>query len=122
MTSQISLPVVSMHNKCYHLQCILISHYLQGSQGLKRFTIEVITSASLESLPRAHTCFNRIDFPNYTQFEQVCPKTIILGHVCIRMIHVIIIDITEGGVLSSFLSGFHPVNIFILHMASILLI
>uniref|UniRef100_A0A0K0DGK7 HECT-type E3 ubiquitin transferase n=1 Tax=Angiostrongylus cantonensis TaxID=6313 RepID=A0A0K0DGK7_ANGCA len=36
---------------------------LRGSNGPKRFTIEKWGEES--SLPRAHTCFNRLDLPSY---------------------------------------------------------
>ena len=43
----------------------------QGSEGPKKFTVEVVASASADSLPKAHTCFNRIDLPVYSSFEEV---------------------------------------------------
>lgn len=36
---------------------------LRGSNGPKKFTIE--KWGSEDSLPRAHTCFNRLDLPSY---------------------------------------------------------
>jgi hypothetical protein len=58
---------------------------LQGSQGPKLFTIEVVPSASPNSLPKAHTCFNRIDLPLYPTFEVVsrpclcCARILLIG-------------------------------------------
>ena len=49
-------------------------HARQGSQGPKRFTIELVRSSPATSLPKAHTCFNRIDFPPYTSYEQLLEK------------------------------------------------
>ena len=43
----------------------------QGAQGPKRFTIELMPGADPEALPKAHTCFNRIDMPRYRTYEQV---------------------------------------------------
>ncbi|KAK6091080.1 NEDD4 E3 ubiquitin-protein ligase, partial [Batrachochytrium dendrobatidis] len=36
---------------------------LQGSDGPRRFTIE--KTGEIESLPKSHTCFNRLDLPPY---------------------------------------------------------
>ena len=36
---------------------------LQGSDGPRRFTIE--KSGSDKALPKSHTCFNRLDLPEY---------------------------------------------------------
>eukprot|EP00730_Choanoeca_flexa_P003128 TRINITY_DN11298_c0_g2_i2.p1 TRINITY_DN11298_c0_g2~~TRINITY_DN11298_c0_g2_i2.p1 ORF type:complete len:1142 (+),score=186.40 TRINITY_DN11298_c0_g2_i2:53-3478(+) len=47
---------------------------LRGSQGPKLFTIEIVPSASPDSLPKAHTCFNRIDLPKYPDFETMQGK------------------------------------------------
>lgn len=40
---------------------------LQGSDGPRKFTIEVIRERNM--LPRSHTCFNRIDLPLYDDYE-----------------------------------------------------
>ncbi|KAK7685350.1 hypothetical protein QCA50_011714 [Cerrena zonata] len=40
---------------------------LQGSDGPRRFTIE--RSGDTKSLPKSHTCFNRIDLPPYEDYE-----------------------------------------------------
>lgn len=40
---------------------------LQGSDGPRRFTVEKLTQS--EQLPKAHTCFNRIDLPQYASYE-----------------------------------------------------
>ncbi|KAK6106270.1 HECT-domain (ubiquitin-transferase) family protein [Brugia pahangi] len=42
---------------------------LYGSNGPQKFTIERWGSADM--LPRAHTCFNRIDLPPYTSFHEM---------------------------------------------------
>jgi len=47
---------------------------LHGSNGPKKFTIEKIGSP--ESLPRAHTCFNRIDLPDYRSYEELKTKVL----------------------------------------------
>lgn len=39
---------------------------LQGSDGPRRFTIE--KSGDANSLPKSHTCFNRIDLPPYKDY------------------------------------------------------
>lgn len=45
---------------------------LYGSNGLQKFTIERWGSADM--LPRAHTCFNRLDLPPYTTFRELKSK------------------------------------------------
>ncbi|CAP38890.2 Protein CBG22256 [Caenorhabditis briggsae] len=45
---------------------------LYGSNGLQKFTIERWGSADM--LPRAHTCFNRLDLPPYTTFKELKSK------------------------------------------------
>ncbi|KAL7754326.1 hypothetical protein RI367_000307 [Sorochytrium milnesiophthora] len=45
---------------------------LQGSDGPRRFTIE--KSGEDNSLPKAHTCFNRIDLPPYKSYETLVSK------------------------------------------------
>ncbi|KJE97944.1 E3 ubiquitin-protein ligase pub1, variant [Capsaspora owczarzaki ATCC 30864] len=46
---------------------------LQGSNGPKPFMIERV-QLSDKSLPKSHTCFNRIDLPNYTAYQQLHDK------------------------------------------------
>lgn len=41
---------------------------LQGSDGPRKFTIEKVPG-NLNSLPKSHTCFNRIDLPPYPSLE-----------------------------------------------------
>ena len=44
----------------------------QGSLGPKKFTIEYVSGNEPDSLPKAHTCFNRIDlspYPTYAALE-----------------------------------------------------
>ncbi|KAI9230662.1 MAG: hypothetical protein DHS80DRAFT_26514 [Piptocephalis tieghemiana] len=45
---------------------------LQGSDGPRRFTIE--RSGELTQLPKAHTCFNRIDLPPYKSYDVLVNK------------------------------------------------
>lgn len=45
---------------------------LYGSNGPKKFTIE--KWGTPDNFPRAHTCFNRIDLPPYTSYEQLKEK------------------------------------------------
>ncbi|KAG0164721.1 NEDD4 E3 ubiquitin-protein ligase [Apophysomyces sp. BC1034] len=45
---------------------------LQGSDGPRRFTIE--KSGEVTQLPKAHTCFNRIDMPPYKSYEALVAK------------------------------------------------
>ncbi|RCI08144.1 hypothetical protein L249_6336 [Ophiocordyceps polyrhachis-furcata BCC 54312] len=45
---------------------------LQGSDGPRRFTIE--KAGELTNLPKAHTCFNRIDLPPYKNMETLQQK------------------------------------------------
>lgn len=49
---------------------------LQGSTGAagpRLFTIHLI-DADVNNLPKAHTCFNRIDIPPYTSYEKLLEK------------------------------------------------
>ncbi|GAW19742.1 hypothetical protein ANO14919_092310 [Xylariales sp. No.14919] len=45
---------------------------LQGSDGPRRFTIE--KAGDIGNLPKAHTCFNRLDLPPYKSLEQLQQK------------------------------------------------
>ncbi|KAK4697159.1 hypothetical protein P7C71_g864, partial [Lecanoromycetidae sp. Uapishka_2] len=45
---------------------------LQGSDGPRRFTIE--KSGSDKALPKSHTCFNRLDLPDYKNYEDLSGK------------------------------------------------
>ncbi|ORY65091.1 E3 ubiquitin-protein ligase hula [Pseudomassariella vexata] len=45
---------------------------LQGSDGPRRFTIE--KAGELGNLPKAHTCFNRLDLPPYKTLEALQQK------------------------------------------------
>ncbi|MCJ1298127.1 hypothetical protein MMC08_000916 [Hypocenomyce scalaris] len=45
---------------------------LQGSDGPRRFTIE--KSGSDKALPKSHTCFNRLDLPEYKSYEALSVK------------------------------------------------
>uniref|UniRef100_A0A8C9XQ68 HECT-type E3 ubiquitin transferase n=1 Tax=Sander lucioperca TaxID=283035 RepID=A0A8C9XQ68_SANLU len=46
---------------------------LQGSAGPRLFTIHLI-DANTDNLPKAHTCFNRIDIPPYESYEKLYEK------------------------------------------------
>ncbi|KER23350.1 hypothetical protein T265_08760 [Opisthorchis viverrini] len=48
---------------------------LWGSSGPQKFTIECW--GTTEQLPRAHTCFNRLDLPPYSSFRELRCKLII---------------------------------------------
>ncbi|CAM1501062.1 Fc.00g102240.m01.CDS01 [Cosmosporella sp. VM-42] len=45
---------------------------LQGSDGPRRFTIE--KAGEITNLPKAHTCFNRLDLPPYKNLEMLQGK------------------------------------------------
>ncbi|XP_032906571.1 E3 ubiquitin-protein ligase HECW1 isoform X3 [Amblyraja radiata] len=45
---------------------------LRGSNGLRRFCIE--KWGKVTSLPRAHTCFNRLDLPPYSSYSMLYEK------------------------------------------------
>ncbi|KAH6613770.1 hypothetical protein B0J18DRAFT_64301 [Chaetomium sp. MPI-SDFR-AT-0129] len=45
---------------------------LQGSDGPRRFTIE--KAGEVSNLPKAHTCFNRLDLPPYKNLESLQHK------------------------------------------------
>jgi E3 ubiquitin-protein ligase NEDD4 len=45
---------------------------LQGSDGPRRFTIE--KAGEMNNLPKAHTCFNRLDLPPYKNLEMLQQK------------------------------------------------
>ncbi|KAI1054038.1 hypothetical protein LB507_007275 [Fusarium sp. FIESC RH6] len=45
---------------------------LQGSDGPRRFTIE--KAGEITNLPKAHTCFNRLDLPPYKSLEMLQQK------------------------------------------------
>ncbi|AEO59261.1 hypothetical protein MYCTH_2307409 [Thermothelomyces thermophilus ATCC 42464] len=45
---------------------------LQGSDGPRRFTIE--KAGDITNLPKAHTCFNRLDLPPYETLEMLQQK------------------------------------------------
>ncbi|KAI7860984.1 E3 ubiquitin-protein ligase RSP5 [Circinella umbellata] len=45
---------------------------LQGSDGPRRFTIE--KAGEVSQLPKAHTCFNRIDMPPYKSYDALVAK------------------------------------------------
>jgi len=48
---------------------------LRGSNGPRKFCIEKWGKPS--SLPRAHTCFNRLDLPPYNSFETLHEKLLL---------------------------------------------
>lgn len=45
---------------------------LHGSDGPRRFTIE--KTGEVDRLPKAHTCFNRLDLPPYKTYEAMNGK------------------------------------------------
>ncbi|EMR09144.1 hypothetical protein PNEG_02487 [Pneumocystis murina B123] len=45
---------------------------LQGSDGPRRFTIE--KAGEITQLPKSHTCFNRVDLPQYPTYEMLVQK------------------------------------------------
>ena len=45
---------------------------LQGSDGPRRFCLERIEGPDM--LPKSHTCFNRIDLPNYPNYDTLVAK------------------------------------------------
>lgn len=47
---------------------------LRGSNGPRKFCIE--KWGRITSLPRAHTCFNRLDLPSYTSFDMLFEKLV----------------------------------------------
>ncbi|XP_033762658.1 E3 ubiquitin-protein ligase HECW2-like [Pecten maximus] len=47
---------------------------LRGSNGPRKFCIE--KWGRISSLPRAHTCFNRLDLPSYTSFDMLFEKLV----------------------------------------------
>jgi len=47
---------------------------LRGSTGPKKFTIDCWGTEQM--LPRAHTCFNRLDLPPYKNFDTLLEKLI----------------------------------------------
>ncbi|XP_013929994.1 PREDICTED: E3 ubiquitin-protein ligase SMURF1 [Thamnophis sirtalis] len=48
---------------------------LQGAAGPRLFTIHLI-DANTDNLPKAHTCFNRIDIPPYESYEKLYEKLV----------------------------------------------
>ncbi|KAI6235694.1 E3 ubiquitin-protein ligase [Aphelenchoides besseyi] len=53
---------------------------LRGSDGLKKFTIEKWGTSDSSLLPRAHTCFNKLDLPQYESLEQLKHKLLYAIH------------------------------------------
>ncbi|XP_032589924.1 E3 ubiquitin-protein ligase Smurf1 [Drosophila grimshawi] len=50
---------------------------LQGSTGAvgpRLFTIHLTVDVPTQNLPKAHTCFNRIDLPPYENYQLLCDK------------------------------------------------
>lgn len=48
---------------------------LQGSNGYQKFTIQ--SWGDYKQLPRAHTCFNRLDLPMYRSYEELREKLLL---------------------------------------------
>lgn len=47
---------------------------LQGSDGPRKFCVQKIVDSDPGSLPKSHTCFNRIDIPPYDKYETLVAK------------------------------------------------
>ena len=45
---------------------------LQGSDCPRRFTIE--KAGEVQQLPKSHTCFNRVDLPQYVDYDSMKQK------------------------------------------------
>lgn len=54
-----------------------------GSVGARLFTIHLTVDVSIQNLPKAHTCFNRIDIPPYDSYQLLYDKlTIAVEETC----------------------------------------
>ena len=51
-----------------------LTQELHGSNGPKKFTIEKLGNP--DRLPRAHTCFNRLDLPQYPSYTVLRDKLV----------------------------------------------
>lgn len=61
-----------------NLFMLLLLHFVAvvlGSNGRQLFCIE--RTGTEAWLPRSHTCFNRLDLPPYTSFEQLREKLLL---------------------------------------------
>lgn len=60
------------------IYCLIIKLFIfQGSTGAaapRLFTLHLVTDATPDSLPKAHTCFNRLDLPLYPSKERFHDK------------------------------------------------
>ena len=65
------LPLFSFHP--LYLQGFKALQGSTGSNGPRLFTIHLV-DASTDNLPKAHTCFNRIDIPPYESFDKFKEK------------------------------------------------
>jgi E3 ubiquitin-protein ligase NEDD4-like len=64
-------PDISSFQSFLNLEFLLF----KGSNGPQLFTIE--KWGTPDSLPRAHTCFNRLDLPPYESFQQLRSQLIV---------------------------------------------
>lgn len=53
--------------------CVFLFKGSTGAAGPRLFTIHVV-DAPIENLPKAHTCFNRIDIPPYQSYQKMYEK------------------------------------------------
>lgn len=62
---------------CFFTKILLFSYIFIGSTGAagpRLFTIHAVDAPS-ENLPKAHTCFNRIDIPeSYPSYQKMLDK------------------------------------------------
>lgn len=56
-----------------NVYCALSSAGSTGAAGPRLFTIHVV-DVPTENLPKAHTCFNRIDIPPYQSYQKMYEK------------------------------------------------
>lgn len=69
------VPVYSEALEMDSCTCCDLTHIpsLAGAAGPRLFTIHQI-DACTNNLPKAHTCFNRIDIPPYESYEKLYEK------------------------------------------------
>lgn len=70
MSSFVSLIIEGFHNRVK-----IDGFFSSGSNGPQLFTVE--QWGTPEKLPRAHTCFNRLDLPPYDSFEDLWDKLLL---------------------------------------------
>jgi E3 ubiquitin ligase SMURF1/2 len=57
----------------HFLYFVLLATGSTGAAGPRLFTIHVV-DGPMENLPKAHTCFNRIDIPPYQSYQKMYEK------------------------------------------------